>query len=60
MFGLTTDPVQSETSSFHPRSPYAIAKLLEHWAAINYRESFGFFACAGILFTHESPVGLSS
>jgi GDPmannose 4,6-dehydratase len=56
MFGLTTDPMQSETSPFHPRSPYAIAKLFAHWATINYRESFGLFACAGILFNHESPV----
>ena len=56
MFGLTTEPMQSETSPFHPRSPYAIAKLFAHWATINYRESYGLFACAGILFNHESPV----
>ena len=56
MFGLSADPVQTETSPFHPRSPYAIAKLFAHWATINYRESFGLFACAGILFNHESPV----
>src|SRR5215467_1281175 len=56
MFGLTADPVQSETSPFHPRSPYAIAKLFAHWSTINYRESYGLFACAGILFNHESPV----
>jgi GDPmannose 4,6-dehydratase len=56
MFGLTAEPVQSETSPFHPRSPYAIAKLFAHWSTINYRESFGLFACAGILFNHESPV----
>jgi len=48
--------VQSQTSPFHPRSPYAIAKLFAHWSTINYRESFGLFACAGILFNHESPV----
>jgi GDPmannose 4,6-dehydratase len=56
MFGLSAEPVQSETSRFHPRSPYAIAKLFAHWSTINYRESFGIFACAGILFNHESPV----
>ena len=56
MFGLTAEPVQSETSPFHPRSPYAIAKLCAHWTTINYRESYGMFACAGILFNHESPV----
>jgi GDPmannose 4,6-dehydratase len=56
MFGLTAEPVQSETSPFHPRSPYAIAKLFAHWTTINYRESYGMFACAGILFNHESPV----
>ena len=56
MFGLTAEPVQSETSPFHPRSPYAISKLFSHWTTINYRESYGLFACAGILFNHESPV----
>jgi GDPmannose 4,6-dehydratase len=56
MFGLAAEPVQSETTPFHPRSPYAIAKLFAHWTTINYRESYGMFACAGILFNHESPV----
>jgi len=56
MFGLVTESVQSEASPFHPRSPYAIAKLFAHWTTINYRESYGMFACAGILFNHESPV----
>jgi GDPmannose 4,6-dehydratase len=56
MFGLVTEPVQTETSRFHPRSPYAVAKLFAHWTTINYRESYGMFACAGILFNHESPL----
>ena len=56
MFGLVTDPTQSETTSFHPRSPYAVAKLFAHWMTINYRESYRMFACAGILFNHESPI----
>jgi len=56
MFGDSAEPVQSEITSFRPRNPYAVAKLLAHWATVNYRESFGLFACAGILFTHESPI----
>src|SRR5262245_37818629 len=56
MFGLVAEPIQSERTPFHPRSPYAIAKLFAHWTTINYRESYGLFACAGILFNHESPV----
>src|SRR5262245_1683254 len=56
MFGAAEDPTQSETTPFRPRSPYATAKLLAHWATGNYRESFGMFACAGILFNHESPL----
>jgi GDPmannose 4,6-dehydratase len=54
MFGLTPPP-QSETSPFHPRSPYAAAKLYAHWMTVNYREGHHLFACSGILFNHESP-----
>ena len=54
MFGLTPPP-QSETTPFHPRSPYAVAKLYAHWMTVNYREAHGLFACSGILFNHESP-----
>jgi GDPmannose 4,6-dehydratase len=56
MFGLAQEEPQSETTPFHPRSPYAVSKLLAHWMTINYRESFGLFSCAGILFNHESPI----
>jgi len=54
MFGLTPPP-HSETSPFHPRSPYAAAKLYAHWMTVNYREGHHLFACSGILFNHESP-----
>ena len=54
MFG-TAAPPQNERTPFRPRSPYAIAKLSAYWTAINYRESYGMFACNGILFNHESP-----
>ncbi|MEO7719329.1 MAG: GDP-mannose 4,6-dehydratase [Capsulimonas sp.] len=53
MFGAAPPP-QNETTPFHPRSPYACAKLYSHWQTINYRESYGMFACSGILFNHES------
>lgn len=56
MFGLIQEPIQSETTPFHPRSPYGVAKLYGHWMTINYRESFQLFGCNGILFNHESPV----
>jgi GDPmannose 4,6-dehydratase len=54
MFG-STPPPQNEKTSFHPRSPYGVSKLYGHFATINYRESYGMFACSGILFNHESP-----
>jgi GDPmannose 4,6-dehydratase len=46
---------QNETTPFYPRSPYGVAKLYGHWMTVNYRESYGIFACSGILFNHESP-----
>ena len=54
MFG-STPPPQSEETPFHPRSPYAAAKVYAHWITVNYREAHGMFACSGILFNHESP-----
>ncbi len=56
MFGLIQEPRQSETTPFHPRSPYAAAKLYAHWMTVNHRESFGTHASSGILFNHESPL----
>lgn len=56
MYGLIQEPVQSETTPFYPRSPYAAAKLYAHWMTVNYRESFGMHASSGILFNHESPL----
>ena len=53
MFGAAPPP-QSEATPFHPRSPYAVAKVAAFWAAVNYREAYGMFACNGILFNHES------
>lgn len=54
MFGLVQEMPQKETTPFYPRSPYGVAKLYGHWITKNYRESFGLFACSGILFNHES------
>ena len=55
MFGKVQEIPQKETTPFYPRSPYACAKVYAHWQTINYRESYGLFACNGILFNHESP-----
>jgi len=55
MFGKVAEVPQSETTTFHPRSPYGVAKVYGHWITVNYRESFGIHACSGILFNHESP-----
>lgn len=55
MFGKVQEVPQKETTSFYPRSPYACAKVYGHWQTVNYRESYGMFACNGILFNHESP-----
>jgi GDPmannose 4,6-dehydratase len=55
MFGKVDEVPQRETTPFHPRSPYGVAKVYAHWATVNYREAYGLFACCGILFNHESP-----
>jgi GDPmannose 4,6-dehydratase len=55
MYGLVQAVPQNEDTPFYPRSPYACAKVYAHWQTINYRESYGLFACNGILFNHESP-----
>jgi len=55
MFGAAQEIPQSEKTVFHPRSPYAVAKVYGYYSTINYRESYGLFACNGILFNHESP-----
>ncbi|KTR03517.1 GDP-D-mannose dehydratase [Aureimonas ureilytica] len=56
MYGLIQEEMQSETTPFYPRSPYAVAKLYGHWLTVNYRESYGMHASSGILFNHESPL----
>jgi GDPmannose 4,6-dehydratase len=55
LFGKVLEVPQRETTPFYPRSPYGVAKLYAYWITVNYRESFGLFACNGILFNHESP-----
>ena len=55
LYGLVQETPQRETTPFYPRSPYAVAKLYAYWIAVNYRESYGIYACNGILFNHESP-----
>ena len=55
LFGLVRETPQRETTPFHPRSPYGVAKLYAHWITVNYREAYGMFAANGILFNHESP-----
>ena len=55
MFGKVRKVPQDETTPFYPRSPYGVAKVYGHWITVNYRESYGLFACSGILFNHESP-----
>jgi GDPmannose 4,6-dehydratase len=56
LYGLVQEIPQTETTPFHPRSPYGVAKLYAYWITINYREAYGMYACNGILFNHESPV----
>jgi GDPmannose 4,6-dehydratase len=55
MFGKVREVPQNELTSFYPRSPYGVAKCYGHWITVNYRESYGLYACSGILFNHESP-----
>jgi len=56
LFGKVAETPQRETTPFYPRSPYGVAKLYAYWITLNYREAYGFYACNGILFNHESPV----
>jgi GDPmannose 4,6-dehydratase len=56
LYGAVREIPQRETTPFHPRSPYAVAKLYAYWITVNYREAYGMFACNGILFNHESPI----
>ncbi len=56
LYGLVQEVPQKETTPFYPRSPYGVAKLYAYWITVNYRESYGIYACNGILFNHESPL----
>ena len=56
LYGLVQETPQKETTPFHPRSPYAVAKMYAYWITVNYREAYGLYACNGILFNHESPL----
>ena len=55
LYGLVQEIPQTETTPFHPRSPYAVAKMYAYWISVNYREAYNMYACNGILFNHESP-----
>src|SRR3954462_7830141 len=55
MFGQVREVPQRETTAFHPRSPYGVAKTFGHYITVNYRESYNAYACSGILFNHERP-----
>ncbi len=55
LYGLVQETPQTESTPFHPRSPYAVAKMYAYWITVNYREAYGIYACNGILFNHESP-----
>ncbi len=55
LYGLVRETPQTETTPFHPRSPYGVAKMYAYWITVNYREAYGMYACNGILFNHESP-----
>jgi len=55
LYGLVQEVPQTEATPFHPRSPYAVAKLYAYWITVNYREAYGMYACNGLLFNHESP-----
>ena len=60
MFGNAVESPQNEKTAFYPRSPYGVAKVYGHWITVNYRESYGLYACSGICFNHEAPVAARS